>query len=142
MPLRRRSRRGRVASRTGCPPPARWDGPAWSALGSGTGGAAHTVRALAVYDHGSGGGPALHAAGSFSTAGGSAAKRIAKWDGSGWSPLGAGLSALAQGLSVFDDGHGPALSACGYFLSAGGAPASQVARWHGSDWSALGSGIP
>src|SRR5262245_27936933 len=46
-----------------------------------------TVNALAVFDDG--GGPALYAGGSFTTAAGSvAASNIAKWDGRAWSALG------------------------------------------------------
>ena len=44
------------------------------------------VRALAVS------GSDLYAGGSFTTAGGSAANRIAKWNGSGWSALGSGMN--------------------------------------------------
>jgi len=47
-----------------------------------------SVRALAVFDDGSG--PALYAGGDFTTAGGVAANRIAKWNGSSWSQLGSG----------------------------------------------------
>ena len=48
------------------------------------------VHALAVFDDG--GGPALYAGGDFTTAGGVAANRIAKWDGSSWSALGSGMN--------------------------------------------------
>ncbi|TVQ31870.1 MAG: hypothetical protein EA376_07735 [Phycisphaeraceae bacterium] len=57
---------------------AKWDGAAWSPLGSGMNG---NVRALTVFDDGSGGGPALYAGGFFTTAGDESADRIAKWQG-------------------------------------------------------------
>ncbi len=56
---------------------ARWDGTAWTPLGSGMGGGVPWVFALGVYDDG--GGPALYAGGTFSSAGGSPAAGFAKW---------------------------------------------------------------
>jgi len=118
---------------------ARWDGTNWSSLGSGMGvGNGASVLALTVFDDGSG--PALHAAGSFSTAGGTAASNVAKWDGSSWSALGSGLMPWVTDLAVFDDGGGPALYAGGYFTSTGsGLPANKVAKWNGASWSEVGS---
>jgi hypothetical protein len=126
---------------------AKWDGSSWSPLGTGMN---FTVLALAVFDDGSGGGPALYAGGEFSTAGGVPARYIAKWDGSAWSALGTGTSNTEPStrphvfaLTVFDDGlgGGPALYAGGYFNTAGGLPANRIAKWDGSSWSALGEGV-
>lgn len=66
----------------------RWNGSAWSGLG---GGMNNTVASLATFDDGSG--TALYAGGYFSTAGGTPANYIAKWDLSllTWSALGTGL---------------------------------------------------
>jgi hypothetical protein len=119
---------------------ARWNGTAWSALGSGTTGiTGSNVSALAVFDDGSG--PALYAGGSFTLAGGVSANSIAKWDGSSWSALGSGIVGSVTALSVFDDGSGPALFAGGTFTSAGGASTSNIAKWDGSSWSTLDSGV-
>jgi hypothetical protein len=98
-----------------------------------------TVRALTVFDDG--GGPALFAGGDFTTAGGVAANRIAKWNGSRWRRLGSGLNGRVFALTVYDDGGGHALYAGGSFTSAGGLSTMQIARWDGSTWSPLGSGI-
>jgi hypothetical protein len=119
---------------------AKWDGSSWSPVGRGMNSG---VRAFAVFDDGSGGGPALYAGGHFTTAGGVAAKRVAKWDGTNWSPLGGGTSNTVDGLAVFDDGlgEGPALYACGRFISAGGVTVNRIAKWNGLSWSALGSGM-
>ena len=119
---------------------ARWDGSTWSPLGAGV--APFGVLALAVHDDGSG--PALYATGEFTSAGGAPANRIAKWDGSTWSALGAGIGSGTGGgglaLHGFDDGSGPALYVGGAFTVAGGAPANRIARWDGLAWSALGAG--
>jgi hypothetical protein len=124
---------------------AKWDGEQWSPLGSGTGGTFSSVRALAVFDDGSG--PALYVGGNFATAGGITVNGIAKWDGDTWSPLGSGVGhelpefRLVRGLTVFDDGTGPALYATGQFTSAGGVPAARIASWDGAAWSGVGGGL-
>jgi trimeric autotransporter adhesin len=128
---------------------ARWDGAAWSAVGGGVAGPASTfvsVLALEVFDDGNGGGPALYAGGSFTSAGGVPALGIARWDGASWSAVGGGMgvTTLSGGvfaLRVFDDGSGPALYAGGAFTIAGGLTARRVARWNGSAWSPLGTGM-
>ncbi|HEX6884913.1 MAG TPA: HYR domain-containing protein [Planctomycetota bacterium] len=124
---------------------ARWDGTSWSPLGSGVGtdgsilASEVYVSALAVHDDGSG--PALYAGGNFTTAGGGAASRIARWDGASWAPLGTGMDQAVEALASFDDGSGPALFAGGSFTSAGGVAASRIARWNGASWTALGTGV-
>jgi len=125
---------------------AKWNGSNWSTLGSGVGGSISTqVKALAEFDDGTG--SALYVGGYFTTAGGTAANHIAKWDGSNWSPLGSGMIGPANftsgvsALAVFDDGAGPALYAGGYFTTAGGVTVNHIAKWNGSVWSALGSGM-
>src|SRR5688572_12890482 len=91
---------------------ASWNGSTWSPLGSGMDGEDQCyVEALAVFDDGSG--PALHAGGRFSSAGGVPARNIARWDGASWTPLGSGTSARVFALAVLDDGSGPALYAGG-----------------------------
>jgi hypothetical protein len=97
------------------------------------------VGALLVHDDGSG--PALYAAGGFDQAGPTRAHHVAKWDGTGWSPLGLGTSGDILALSVYDDGSGPALFATGIFWTAGGSSADHVAKWDGAGWSPLGSGL-
>jgi hypothetical protein len=107
----------------------------------GTGGMNAQVNAFAVFDDGTG--PALYAGGDFTTAGGVAANRVAKWNGTSWSVLGAapnGVNGTVNALAVYDDGNGAALYAGGSFTSAGGVPASFVAKWTGSGWSAVGGG--
>jgi hypothetical protein len=115
---------------------ARWDGLSWSALtapgGTGVNG---EVWALTVFDDGTG--PALYAGGNFITAGGEVVNRVARWDGSSWSPLGSGVSSTVRAITVFDDGAGPALYAGGNFITAGGEVVNRIARWDGANWSPL-----
>jgi hypothetical protein len=92
-----------------------------------------------VYDDGSG--SALYAGGLFTTAGGMAANRIAKWDGASWTALGSGMDNIVEALTVYDDGSGSALYAGGLFTTAGGMAANRIAKWDGASWSALGSGM-
>jgi hypothetical protein len=115
---------------------AKWDGSSWSALGSGMSGSSPYVTcvcALAVS------GTNLYAVGDFTNAGGVAANRIAKWDGSTWSALGSGIgpNSYINALAV----SGTNLYAGGQFTTAGGVPANCIAKWDGSAWSALGWGI-
>jgi hypothetical protein len=117
---------------------SRWDGASWAALGSGMN---SPVEALAVFDDGSGAGPALIAAGRFLSAGGVAAKRIARWNGASWAPLASGMNNTVSALVVFDDGGGPALYAGGSFTSAGGVATNRIARWDGTSWTPVGSGM-
>jgi len=115
---------------------ARWDGSQWSALDDGLNG---TVRALAVFDDGTG--PALYAGGDFTLAGSTVVNRIAKWDGTSWSPLGDGMNGRIWALEVYDDGSGPALFAGGGFTTAGGETAQRIAKWDGTSWTGLDSGM-
>ena len=100
----------------------------WSALGTGMNG---SVWALAVSD------TCLYAGGSFTTAGGTSANAIAKWDGTSWSALGTGMNSTVYALAV----SGTDLYAGGLFTTAGGNIANYIAKWNGAAWSALGSGM-
>ena len=91
------------------------------------------VLAFEVFDDGTG--PALYAGGSFRFAGGVAARSIARWDGTAWSPVGAGLEGTVAALEVFDDGSGPALFAGGLFATSPDGPFVALAKWDGSAWS-------
>ncbi|MBN1511133.1 MAG: hypothetical protein JXB13_03895, partial [Phycisphaerae bacterium] len=111
----------------------------WLALGDGVSGSPYSnVHALGVLDDGNG--SALYVGGSFTVAGGVSASNIAKWDGTYWSALGAGMNLAVCALTAFDDGTGPALYAGGYFTTAGGVTVNSIAKWDGAQWSALGSG--
>jgi len=115
---------------------AKWNGTSWSALGSGMGASSAvwpgaSVFALAVS------GSNLYAGGAFTSAGTSAAKYIAKWNGSSWSVLGSGMNSYVRALALL----GSDVCAGGDFTTAGGSAANYVAKWNGSGWLALGSGM-
>lgn len=109
---------------------AKWDGMSWSSVGAGTD---LTIRSLTVFDDGTGMGEALYAAGTFTTAGGVNAERIAKWNGTTWSALGDGMDNPVFGLTSTQSisSIGPALYAGGSFLNAGGLSTKYIARWMG-----------
>lgn len=118
---------------------AKWNGSTWSPVGGGVNG---TVFTMAVFDDGLGGGPALYAAGSFTQAGGAPASRIAKWNGTAWSPLGTGITGSAvTAMCVFDDGAGPDLYVGGNISAGNGVPIYKIGRWDGTTFSPLGNGI-
>ncbi|RKY18196.1 MAG: hypothetical protein DRQ55_13990 [Planctomycetota bacterium] len=134
-----------VAGGTSAEHIARWDGVSWTALGLGID--SSQIHDMQVYNDGSGN--ALYLTGNFDAAGGSPAVGIAKWDGSSWSALGAGLTTSSgtfggtgRSLEVFDDGTGPKLYVAGQFTEAGGAPDTYgVAAWDGTSWSGLSSPV-
>ncbi len=119
---------------------ARWNGSAWSALGSGI----YTFNALPIYAFAVLPGGDLIAGGGFTIAGNVMAYRVARWDGAAWSSLGTGISNMSPyspavlALAVLPDGD---LVVGGEFTSIGGVPVNYIARWNGSSWSALGSGM-
>lgn len=129
----------------------KWSGSKWipSPLGTVSGTSMGLIRALAVFNDGTG--PALYAGGSFTSAGGVPANSLAKWNGTAWSAVGGGMTTSlvspSTGLclapvagSVYAlrsgvDASGPALFVGGDFLTAGGVPADLAARWNGVTWA-------
>ena len=114
---------------------AKYNGSAWSALGTAPNG---RVRSLAFDKAG-----VLYAGGEFTTIGGTSANRIASWNGTAWSALGAGMTKSAgtcvvTTLYVARDGR---LYAYGDFDTAGGVNALGIAMWNGGGWWPLGSGL-
>ena len=107
---------------------AKWDGNAWSALGSGM-----DVDVYVLVANGTN----LYAGGDFSMAG---ANGIAKWNGSAWSALGSGMGGFYRQVNALAV-SGTILYAAGPFTTAGGVAANCIAKWDGSAWSPLGLGI-
>jgi len=108
----------------------------WVSMG-GVPGASGGVMAAVVDDSGN-----LYIGGGFGMIGEVVVNFIAKWDGTGWSSLGSGLSDPVLALAV----SGSDLYAGGWFsgaIDSGGefSLLNHVAKWNGSSWSALGSGL-
>lgn len=122
---------------------ARWDGSRWSALGSGLGGpnglGGPAVLALRVSPAG-----ALFASGGFPYSGSVVVNNIAAWDGTTWSPLGAGLEDQStigtevRSLTMLPSGE---LLAAGGFTHSGQQLLEGIARWNGATWSRLSTGL-
>jgi hypothetical protein len=113
---------------------ARWDGSAWSALGSGIGEGDPVAKVNALVFDAQGN---LYAGGNFATAGGLPATNIAKWDGQRWSLVGSGIGVPYAFPAV----SALACDGSGRLYVAGRAAIGGIARWDGSAWSTLGSGV-
>jgi hypothetical protein len=125
---------------------ARWDGANWHALGAGIAGnglngtCCFDVNALALGPDGS-----LYVGGRFEKAGGVTVNHIARWDGTTWQALGAGVSrpdssSEVEVNAIAVDSQG-AVYASGRFTMAGEVPVNYIARWDGAAWHALGGGL-
>jgi Immunoglobulin domain len=114
---------------------AKWDGNAWSNVGSGLGNPGDytgtSIGSLAIS------GTNLYAGGYLSPPGDSQVYNgVAKWDGSGWSPLATRLDGSVFALAA----SGTNFYAGGYFLQVGDrAGNSYLASWDGNEWLAMDS---
>ncbi len=110
-----------------------WDGSSWTVFENRINGG--DVRVLGTYAG------RLVAAGNFSSIGGVAANRIARWNGTTWEPLGSGLGIVPgnQSVRVLGEYNGQ-LWAAGNFQRAGGVAVDNIAVWNGLVWYATGSG--
>ena len=107
---------------------AKWNGTAWSALGSGING---DIFAIAVS------GNDVYVGGSFNVAvSDGMARNVAKWDGTAWTRMGNGLGGgthFVRSVAVY----GGNVYIGGSFNTADGSPASGIVKWDGSAYSAL-----
>lgn len=117
---------------------ARWDGVAWHPLGSGTGfygSGTGEVMALAVANG------QLYVGGNFTEAGGAPANHVARWDGTSWHPLGAGIDDFGPYTVMALAVSGADVFVGGMLFTAGGVNANGIARWDGSAWFPMGAGL-
>ncbi len=98
----------------------------WTKLGTGTN---NSVYGMAIVSSN------LYVCGSFSTAGGNTANRVAQWNGANWSALGSGLSSTGYAVVL----AGGKIYVGGAFGMAGGNLVNNIASWDGSTWTALGT---
>lgn len=118
---------------------AKFENGKWSPLlGPGGEGLSSWALAMAVFNDGFG--DALFVGGAFLSADGQPVNRIAKWNGTEWSPL-AGISTagvtggIVETLVTYDEGSDNALFVGGDFSQAGGNQIANLARWDGTEWS-------
>ena len=90
------------------------------------------VLALAVLPDGR-----LLVGGTFSSAGGVSANRLATWDGNTWAEFAGGANGSVHAAVVMPDGD---VVIGGGFSSVGGVTAGGLARWDGSTWTQVGQG--
>jgi len=113
---------------------AKWDGTNWNPIGigmsSGVGLSGH-VESFGIHNS------ELYVGGHFTIANGVSANKIAKWNGTNWSPLGLGLDDDVSSIASYNG----ELYVGGVFYNAGGTPASKIAKWDGNSWSQVGTGI-
>ncbi|MEZ6036886.1 MAG: hypothetical protein R3F29_05365 [Planctomycetota bacterium] len=74
----------------------------------------------------------------FRTVGNAVADRVARWDGSTWSPLGEGVDDSVFAVAALPGGD---IVVGGLFTHAGGVAADHIARWDGVSWSPIGAGF-
>ncbi|MEM1182399.1 MAG: hypothetical protein AAGM22_28895 [Acidobacteriota bacterium] len=107
---------------------AKWDGARWESLIPGLQASGQReINSVQVHDDGSG--EALYAGGRFEAIGGVLARYVARWDGTSWSEVGAGLDVWVRSLAVYDGGSGPELFA--------GDEDGRVHRWDGQAWTEI-----
>jgi hypothetical protein len=108
----------------------------WTRLGNGISGS--TVHAVSSLTDGS-----IVAAGNFSSAGGVPASGIARWNGTAWSALGAGVNRLNEYKEVYTIARSSDTDIFfgGDFKKVGEATANNLARWNGTEMTCTGSTI-
>jgi hypothetical protein len=79
----------------------------------------------------------LYIGGAFTTSGGTAVNRIAKWNGTTWAQVGNGFNNAVYDLAVYNN----ELYACGNFTQSTPTTVNYTAKWNGSAWVSLGLGL-
>ncbi|GAB3877662.1 PE family protein [Hymenobacter segetis] len=112
---------------------AKWNGTAWSALGTGTNG---MVSRIAVAPNGT-----LYASGTFTAVGGQPAPSgVGRWDGTAWTGLPLPPDPIATTFGLAVDGSGNVYVGRGFGQGYGGTAAGAVTKWNGTAWTSLGTG--
>ncbi len=118
------------------PGAARWNGTAWSPLGTGQS-AGDSIQALEAVLWNNNGTPQL-VAGLFAPWGPQGqASAVVAWNGSQWQPL---PGAITQRVDALQEFQGK-LFVGGNFTSVGGQPSERLAAWNGSAWQRFDPGM-
>jgi hypothetical protein len=123
---------------------AKWNGTAWSRMGTGAPASVNTIYALDSAN--------VYVGGSFANvldinaSSVPGTSRIAKWNGTSWSALGSGTNGTVNTIYAMDSANVYVGGDFTNVLDASGNPiegTSRIAKWNAntSTWSALGSGI-
>lgn len=119
---------------------ASWNGTSWQTLGASV---SLGLGSLAAVLHDDGSGAQIYIAGQFAAVSGVPVSNIARWDGTSWSTVGAGIGGAffttVYALAIHDQGNGPQLFAGSH--TTGGPSVPAVARWDGTTWIDAGSGL-
>jgi hypothetical protein len=120
---------------------AMWDGAAWSRMGG-----LDSASKLITHDpDGAGALPEeLFLAGSFRSGTEPFQRGVARWNGTGWAPVGLTDAAVSSAIYWDADGDGPGspdLYIAGSFTTVDGVAATRIARWNGAAWQPLGPGL-
>lgn len=114
----------------------KWDGSSWTAVGATDSASLNGVRAIHITPDG-----LIYVGGQFTTIGGVTAANIAIYNGTTFSPLGAGVSG-GDVYSIASSGDG-LIYVTGTFTSAGGNTLSDyLAAWNGYTWVQLDIDLP
>ncbi len=114
---------------------ARWDGTAWSALGTGLEGAyGASVNTVAIL------GDVIHVGGDFNTAGGRQARYVAGWQNGEWFEPAGGFGGRATRMAAGPDG---ALYVGGDWVNTAGDNiyVGSIGKLHNGAWKGLGEGV-
>lgn len=119
---------------------ARWDHSSsqWHALDDGSGGKGIQGGIIQTMEAGTGG---LIVGGDFRVAGGTYAKRIARWNGTSWSSIGSGSENGINGSINDIVTDGDTIYIGGEFSLAGSTQAFHIAYWTGTMWKSMGIGV-
>ena len=122
---------------------AKWDGSTWSGLGARVASVSGSLNGSSVYALANDSLGNLYAGGTFTMASAAPANRIAKWNGTNWSPVGAGLPSFASSASLYYAYPQLALDGAGNLYGLGTLntntqiSATNVVRWDGTNWSTV-----
>src|SRR5262249_27493431 len=113
---------------------ARWNGAAWSPVGSPANGTSGSVFCMTVWNN------QLAAGGLFFLGfGWSSCRAIGTWNGTAWGSLGVGFNGSVVGVAVLNG----VLYAAGAFNISSPTTVNHIASWNPttSSWQALGTGL-